>query len=113
MIVLKDNNVKEIIQNALKKKASSYKFLLRNSLIQEANNIYHEWKSLTEIAEVVGIKFNSIVDTNELKNKKNNRSLTKDQLEKCVILIYFHFTRYRLLHIKEFEKMVINIIENE
>ena len=113
MIILKDENVKEIMQTALKKKASSYKFLLRNSLIQEANKIYHEWKSLTEIAEVIGVRFNSIVDANDLSNIKDNKTLTKEQLEKLIMLIYFHFNRYRLLHVREFEKILRKIIENE
>ncbi|MFX1269527.1 MAG: hypothetical protein ACFFAK_16320 [Promethearchaeota archaeon] len=113
IIVLGNKNVSEIIQRAIKKKADAYKFLIRNGLLKEANYTYHEWKALIEIAELLGLKFKSIANVKSVKIAGDNLSLTKDQLEKLVILIYFHFNRYKLLHIREFEKMIINIIENE
>lgn len=113
IIVLGNENVSEIIQRAIKKKADAYKFLIRNGLLKEANNTYHEWKALIELAELLGLKFKSIANAEIMKIKEDNLSLTKSQLEKLVILIYFHFNRYRLLHVREFEKMILNIIENE
>lgn len=111
--VLGNKNVGEIIQRAIRKKADAYKFLTRNGLLKEADHTYHEWKALIEIAELFGLKFNSIVDDGGSMNKKESISLSKNQLEKLAILIYFHFNRYRLLHQREFEKMIIEIIENE
>ena len=113
IVILKDENVKDIVQRAIKKKGEAYKFLTRNSLLKEANDTYHEWKALTEIADLLGLKFRSIVGDNVENVKRDNLTLSIDQLEKIVILIYFHFNRYKLLHVREFEKILLNVIENE
>lgn len=75
IIVLKDKNIRDIIQNAIKKKSRVYRFLLIKGEIREAENVRNQWEALTEIAEIFGIKYNSIMDEDKqvIRNEKNFR----------------------------------------
>ncbi|MFX0057988.1 MAG: hypothetical protein ACFE85_14725 [Candidatus Hodarchaeota archaeon] len=91
----------------------SYRFLIRNGLIKEAENVYNQWIALAEIAEIFGIDFESISAIDKTKKQKKLSCLTKNQLEKIIVLLYKHFIKYRLLTVGEFDKILKNIIENE
>ena len=89
IIVLKDKNVRDIIQNAIKKKAGAYRFLVSKGELREAENVHNQWKALTEIADVFGIQYKSIMneDKRVIKNEKNFRIDMKYCLDLLLALL--------------------------
>ena len=65
LITLSNENVKEIIERSIIKKATGYNFLINKGLIKQADYVFYEWKALTELAELLGIKYNGINDIKE------------------------------------------------
>jgi len=81
--------------------------------LNEAELIYHQWIALVEIAEIFGIKFKSITESDNLEEERSLNKLTNLQMEKIIYTIYKHFTRYKLLTVNEFEKILDDIIQKE
>jgi len=107
-----NENVKEIIERSIIKKATGYNFLINKGLIKQADYVFYEWKALTELAELLGIKYNGINDIIEPEIFNKNQRLSPDSLEILIIQIYSHFLKHKLLHTREFEKMIINFVEH-
>ena len=62
IIVLNDKNVREILERAIKKKSKAYRYYIRENLMNQSEFIYHEWKALTELATLLGVKYKSVTE---------------------------------------------------
>jgi len=71
LIVLKDKNLREIIERAIKVKAKAYRYHIRENLLEESKYVYHEWKALTELADILSVQYNSITEQDNGKDSEH------------------------------------------
>ena len=100
LIVLKDKNVREIIERAIKVKAKAYRYHIREGLIKQAKYIFHEWKALTELADLLGVYYKTIMQPNKEKGSENyclEISMNNEKLLAIVVPINIEFSKKQII----------------
>lgn len=70
IIVLKDENVREIIKRAVRKKAKAYRYAVREGLKRESEYAYYQWKALIELADLFNIEYKSVAEQEKGRNNE-------------------------------------------
>ena len=96
LIVLKDKDARAIIERAIKVKAKAYRYHISEGLLKESENVYYEWKALTELADLLGVEYKTVTEQDKGKDSEYHCleiTIKNDDLIALVIPINIEFTK--------------------